>query len=296
MIRGVNQIAISLAEADELAPLAQWLRADGAGGQWRARNINIAVTPGAARHGAPRPHEQGITHCCVQARDPWPMVDALAAAGMRFTAPLTSLGNGTDYAYGALPSGPIIEIESAVFVPEDLDTAWVAHVAFATPDLRRLSGFYAALTGRDFTGGFSVPPRAENGIITGYDDPRMRVGWVPCGNIMLEFWSYAEPRTVPRATAPDAPGYPLIVFEVDRAGLDSAAGLTDLTPVVREDDGALYAHGRDPDGNAIGFVCFDEVPASPRTLAALDDPWLMPRLSALRATLPPPHYRPEMTW
>lgn len=304
MIRGVSQIGVRVRQAGELAPIARWLAAapEADGTRWRAANVHLAVAEGADESGAAlKPHEQGITHFCLQARDPWPMVDDLAVGGMTFTAPLTTLGNGTHYAYGALPSGPIVEIESAVFVPEAISTAWVAHVAFATPDLRRLSAFYTALTGRAFTGGFNVPPRPENAIITGYDDPAMRVGWVPCGNIMLEFWQYAAPPTVPRgAPAADAPGYTALVFETTGLGQGtdalSAAGVADLSPVRREDDGALHAQGRDPDGNAIGFVCFDDVPHSPRALAALDDPWLMPRLSALRSTLPPPHFRPEMTW
>lgn len=302
MIRGVSEIGVRVRHAGELAGVARWLAAGSDGTRWRAANVHLAVREGASDTDvALKPHEQGITHFCVQARDPWPMFDDLAAAGMRFTAPLTTLGNGTHYAYGALPSGPIIEIESATFVPEVMTTAWVAHVAFATPDLRRLSAFYAGLTGRGFTGGFSVPPRPENAIITGYDDPAMRVGWVPCGNIMLEFWQYTSPPTLPRgAAAADTPGYAALVFETvglaQGAEALAAAGVGDLSPMRREDDGALYVEGRDPDGNAIGFVCFDNVPDSPRALAALDDPWLMPRLGALRATLPPPHYRPEMTW
>lgn len=303
MIRGVNQIGLRLRHAGEIEPPARWLEAmPVAPGHWRAANVHLAVAEGADDSAAAlRPHEQGVTHFCLQARDPWPMFDDLAATGVRFTGPLTTIGNGTHYAYGALPSGPIIEIESAAFVPEAMTNAWLAHVAFATPDLRRLSAFYTALTGRAFTGGFSVPPRAENGVITGYDDPAMRVGWVPCGNIMLEFWQYSSPPTLPRAaSASNAPGYTALVFEMTGLRRGTAAladaGVSDLSSIEREDDGALYVHGRDPDGNAIGFVDFEDVPNSPRALAALDDPWLMPRLSALRATLPPPHFRPEMTW
>lgn len=303
MIRGISQIGVRVGHAGEVAPVVRWLAAqpDAGGKCWRAANVHLAVTEGADDGAALKPHETGITHFCVQARDPWPMVDDLAAAGMRFTAPLTTLGNGTHYAYGALPSGPIVEVESAVFAPKAITTAWVAHVAFATPDLRRLSGFYAALTGRAFTGGFAVPPRAENAIITGYDDPSMRVGWVPCGNLMLEFWQYASPPTLPRAApAANAPGYTALVFET--VGLArgtealAAAGVADLSPVTRDAEDVLHATGRDPDGNPLGFICFDAVPAHPRALAALPDPWLMQHLHTLRTTLPPPHYRPEMTW
>lgn len=308
MIRGVNQIDMRLAHAAELAALAGWLGADesaaGAGARrWQACNINLLLHEGAMPGvGALRPHEAGIAHFCVQARDPWPLAEALGNAGMAFTAPLTTLGNGTHYAYGALPSGPIVEIESATFVPEDLTGAWVAHIAFATPDLPRLMGFYAGLTGRRAVGGGKVPPRPENAVITGYPDPRMRVGWVPCGNIMLEFWCYETPATTARAVPVpnDAPGYPAFHFEVtglgDGTDALAHAGVGALSAVTRDAGGVLHAEGVDPDGNRIGFVCFDEAPQSLRALAALADPWLMPRLGALRATLPPPHYRPEMTW
>lgn len=300
VIRGVNQIELRLTDPDAFMPVAQALGASEAddAGLWQAPNINIRVRK-AASAGALLPHEQGITHFCLQSRDPWPIHDRLAAWGVRFTAPLTTLGNGTHYAYGTMPSGPIFEIESAVFVPEDTIDAWVAHVAFATPDLRRLAGFYAGLTGRRVVGGFPVPPRPENALITGYPDPRMSVAWVPCGNIMLEFWSYAEPPTEPRsASAAESSGYARIIFEMPDLDVDmlAAAGVRELGIPGEQGHGVRYVEGIDPDGNRIGFASFAAQPAAPLSIDRLHDPWLMPRLAALRATLPPPHFRPEMQW
>lgn len=309
MIRGVNQIDLTVGRAEEWAPIGALLGAsivDRFGGSTtsRTRNINVALRIAdpviAERCG--RVHETGITHVCLQSRDAEGLYASLASASVAFNAPLTTLGNGTHYAYGALPSGATIEVETAGYAPDDYQGSWIAHVALATPDLRRLSGFYSALTGRGFVGGWQVKPSAANDVITGYDNADMIVGWVPCGNVMIEFWQYLNPVTEPR-TAPKAagsPGYSGLVLEVDDlpGRVDSlvAAGVSELGRIAVDVKGVARVSGRDPDRNALGFIDFSRATDRSGALDTLADPGLMPRLSKYRATLPLPHFRPEMPW
>lgn len=309
LIRGINEILLTVGEIDEWAPIAGQLGATPHAPSesvlaWRSRNVSVAISKANPSVAEPcgQVHQAGITHICVQSRDAWALYDSLAAEKVRFNAPLTTLGNGTHYAYGALPSGATIEIESAVYAPDGYEGTWISHVALATPDLARLSGFYTALTGRSFVGGWQVKPSPANDLITGYTGADMKVGWVACGNLMLEFWQYLHPVTEarPAPKEPGSPGYAAITFEVEglATGLDvlAAAGVTDLGAMTVDAAGIARVTGRDPDGNRIDFVDFTQAYDRSGALDALADADFMPRLAEYRATLPLPHFRPEMQW
>ncbi len=298
MIRGVHQIDLAVREANEVLPVVAAIRAEWEPNdrRWRAANIHLGVREGA-QGSAPRVHEAGITHICLQSTDSAALYDRLAGQGIAFHAPLTTLGNGTYYAYGTLPSGATIEIETAVVPPGEPAAAWISHVALATPDLARLSDFYAELIGRPFAGGFRVPPSTANDVITGYPAVDLKVGWIGCGNMLIELWQYLDPPTRPAAEPREdgAPGYQALVFEVDDLDAEQPrlAALAGMTPVARGADGSARGWGRDPDGNAIGFVSFADAAGS---IDGLDEPGRVPRLAAYRTTVPPPHYRRAMIW
>lgn len=298
MIRGVHQINLAVRTTDEVLPLgtaicAEW---EPQSERWRAANIHLGVREGASGT-ARRVHEAGITHICLQSTDSAALYDRLAGQGIGFHAPPTTLGNGTYYAYGRLPSGATIEIETAVVPPGEPAAAWISHIAFATPDLARLSGFYAELTGRPFAGGFRVPPSAANDIITGYTAVDLKVGWIGCGNMLLELWQYLDPPTRPAAAPRDdaAPGFQSLIFEVDDLDGEAPrlAALAGMTPIERAVDGSARGWGRDPDGNVIGFVSFADRAGS---IDGLAEPGRVPRLADYRTTVPLPHYRRAMTW
>jgi hypothetical protein len=119
---------------------------------------------------------------------------------------------------------------------------------------------------------------------------------------MIEFWQYLNPPTEARSRpkAEGSPGYAGLVLEIDdlpaRLEALAAAGVTDLGAVDVDAEGVVRVQGRDPDGNALGFVDFSQARDRGAALETLADPGLMPRLSKYRATLPLPHFRPEMPW
>jgi catechol 2,3-dioxygenase-like lactoylglutathione lyase family enzyme len=204
------------------------------------------------------PHEAGITHVCLQTGAGQSLIDALGPAGFDFVAPLTSLGGDFRYAYGRTREHLMIEVEDAAYPPRAPDV-WLGHVAFATPDLERLSGFYASLVGREAN--FSprlVGLRAVDRV-TGLENVDVRAAWVHGLNLGLEFWCYTEPATVARADRRPLhePGYSHVCFETDdiAADFDRARALGAVAHAPPQQlRGATAAYLRDPDGNIVELL------------------------------------------
>jgi catechol 2,3-dioxygenase-like lactoylglutathione lyase family enzyme len=315
MIIGINAIGITVGspghlvpilsqlDAHEIAPTGQDQRA-GRPIYWALGNLMLEMdaAPSFDRlPPAPKVYEAGLTHFCLQSLRPESLKAKLEASEVRFASDLVTLGNGTYYAYGTTPAGFVVELESAEYAPSTAPPAWLSHVAFCTHDLERLSAFYAALTGRPAFGGFRVPRNPVNDRITGVPDVDLKVSWVACGNIMLEFWQYLSPKTTPRSVADHKPaGINRIVFEVeDIAGAMPhivQTGVEITADRVDEEDGRSFVEGLDPDGNALTFVSYERVRDDARALRQRPNFSWMAQLNEIRANLTTSSFRPRQQW
>jgi catechol 2,3-dioxygenase-like lactoylglutathione lyase family enzyme len=307
VIIGIQSIGLTVRQQTDVDPLLAALGARALGDSqgnvhgWAAGNLTLEVSLSDrfdALSPAPRVHESGITHICLQARDHDALWAELQAGGVRFNAEMTTLGNGTWYAYGTTPAGFVVEVESAEYVPADGPDTWIAHVALCTHDLERLSAFYASLTGRPWFGGVRVRKNTANDRITGLADVDLKVAWVACGNIMIEFWQYLSPVTEPRhQRADNLAGLNAITFEVTdleavRAHLE-ACGMAEVEEVIGP-DGHPCLMGHDPDGNRLLFRASTDGDA--RALAAAPAFGWMAHLNDIRSTLTTLSFRPKLSW
>jgi catechol 2,3-dioxygenase-like lactoylglutathione lyase family enzyme len=212
----------------------------------------------ARQPGAERPvNAAGITHICIQGKDIDALRLSLEAGQMRFHAPPTDLGTGFLYAYGRDINGNIVETEGAPFAPSD-PSAWLGHVAYATHDLDRLVGFYAALAEVPVIRGGRLRGDARYDSVTGLADVDVRVAWAPVRNLGLEFWQYLNPLTTPAPERPVSdPGYSHVCFESDDLDADRARAIRmGARPHGKAVDlgGSRVAYLRDPDGNALELI------------------------------------------
>jgi catechol 2,3-dioxygenase-like lactoylglutathione lyase family enzyme len=213
--------------------------------------------PAAPRAKWRAPNEAGITHVCVQTRDGDRALDAFGARGVKFSSPMTGLGGEYRYAYGRAGEF-MIEVEDAAYAPTT-PSAWIGHVAFATPDLARLSAFYAALVARkpEFSPRLHAHPAID--VVTGLNDVDVRAAWVHGLNIGLEFWSYVQPPTRARAQRREIHehGYSHVCFESDDIEADFAQAISlgaEPHAPPQALGGALAAYLRDPDGNIVELL------------------------------------------
>jgi catechol 2,3-dioxygenase-like lactoylglutathione lyase family enzyme len=222
-------------------------------------------------------NEAGITHICIQTPAGEAALASLSGAGARFPHGLTSLGGDFRYGYGRIVDELIIEVEETAAAPDAGPESWIGHVAFATPDMDRLTGFYEALTGLRRHGGQRLTGHAAYDRITGLKDVDVTAAWIQGMNIGLEFWSYANPPTTPRAD--DRPvheaGYSHVCFETDDVESDLARAIAAggrPHSAVQDLGSARVAYLRDPDGNIVELLQWSASAAalSVDTLAAPD--------------------------
>lgn len=306
MIIGVNAIAITLGSPEHVRPILSRLNAEqiGSTNAWAIGNMLLEIEIEEQRDRlapAPKVHEAGLTHLCLQSRDAPALKADLERGATRFNSDLTTLGNGTWYAYGTTPGGFVVEVESAEYAPQHAPGAWLSHVAYCTHDLERLANFYATLTGRPWFGGYRVRRNPANDAITGLADVDLKVCWVACGNILLEFWQYLNPETQARQSDDRTQaGIRKVVFEVD--DLDAAASHLAASGVVftgeriDEPDGSSRLEAVDPDGNAIAFASFARAVDDPRSLRRQPNFALMADLNDIRANLTTSSFRPRLQW
>lgn len=204
----------------------------------------------------------GATHICFQSPLDRPLYDRFRERGAepvtRGSEPVDMLGRNYFYMYAGDPDGVMFEIEHAS-VPQFSDNVWFGHIAYATHDIDRLVGFYEELIGNsayqrtDDIGG----PTFDQ--VSGFDDVNFDGGWISANNMIVEFWEYHNPPTIPAADLRPVPavGYAAVVFEV--ADIENelrrivAAGGT-IASNVETEDGAEVVYARDPDGNLIGLL------------------------------------------
>ena len=258
MTLAIHHVALNAVDRDAAARLyiegAGFRAVDHAGDSWLAGpNGYLLVAPTAGPIGARerdrRVCDAGITHICVQSGAGRALWDRLAAAGMRFNDAPVALGTGAIYAYGADGENNIAEVEGVA----DADPAappWIAHVALATPDIERLSAFYAALIGRPVHNrGRYANALFEN--ITGLKDVDVRAAWIMADNLTFEMWEYVNPPTERRQPVEaDSPGWAHVGFAADdlaaeAARLDAAGVKVAATSLA----GLAALSGWDPDGN-----------------------------------------------
>lgn len=299
MIRGVHHIGLCVTDLEAavrgyggVAGFSEVLRTQAVNGApcsvlLRGANGFLELSPSSRNQDKlaepPAVNDAGITHFCGQGQSIETVIDALAAAGFSFPQRPVDLGTGFLYAYGRSPDGAVIEAEGAPFARQPC-ASWIGHAAFATPDLKRLCGFYAELLG--WTESYS--PRLRNNLkydlVTGLRDVDVLAGWARGGNISLEFWQYLHPATTPQ-TAPRPPGrvgYSHIGFEVEslEETVLRAVGLgASVVADAKAEEHARVSWLRDPDGNAIKLIEWTDRQA-PWALSALAYPDILAAVSA----------------
>ena len=219
----------------------------------------------------------GITHVCFQSPEDDPAFDKFSGQGMQ----MVSRGDrpvrlnpqrGITYAYARDVAGNMFEMEQWVTPPRAFPI-WIAHVAFVSPNIERLTAFYSQVVmGMDASPEirrFRGIPNLD--VVGDIDNGDLYGTWIPTPNILIEIWQYVNPQT------PDEPvngsletlGYTHICFEVD----DVSAEYNRLTqlgvPFISEPHQtptSVIVFGRDPDGNLFELLQFLE----PDNLMSLD--------------------------
>lgn len=198
-------------------------------------------------------YSSGIRHICMQTAMDDVFFDAMEAAGAGTHARPAGLGTGHSYAYIRDPEGNLMELEGAPWAPEGAPHPWYAHTAFVTPDIDRLTDFYAMLTGCEAENRNTFGPDAKFDHVAGLQNIYFHGAWMRLPNAELEFWQYLEPQSLPapRRQA-DEPGWNHICFESDALDADYArlaeAGVELQSRPMKMEYFSLF-YGRDPDGN-----------------------------------------------
>lgn len=159
----------------------------------------------------------GITHTCYQSPSAEPSYDKFKQVGIdmlsRGDSPVDIGGYGVTYAYGYDPEGNMLEMEqldAAVLKRAGYDSTyklqgeamWMTQVAFATPDIERLMGFYQkVLQIKPYRRGeYKDNPKLDD--ISDHDGLHLLGGWFKMGQAgkVMEFWQFVEPQT-PQSTS-----------------------------------------------------------------------------------------------
>ncbi|WP_242774358.1 VOC family protein [Sphingopyxis sp. YF1] len=213
----------------------------------------------------------GIRHICLQTGISDALFDAMCASGASAHARPAGLGTGNSYAYIRDPEGNLLELEGTPWAPPAATRSWFAHTALVTPDIERLSGFYAMLTGIDVHQRGSFGPDRKFDIVAGIADVQFDGAWLRLANAELEFWQYRQPATISVARRNAAEiGWNHLCFESDDIDADyarlAAAGV-EMHGAPMKFGVARVAFGRDPDGNI--FELLQPGPSAGVTVGAM---------------------------
>lgn len=213
----------------------------------------------------------GIRHICLQTGISDALFDGMLASGASAHARPAGLGTGNSYAYIRDPEGNLLELEGTPWAPPKATRPWFAHTALVTPDIERLSGFYAMLTGIDVHQRGSFGPDRKFDIVAGIADLQFDGAWLRLANAELEFWQYKQPGTISIARRNAAEiGWNHLCFESDAIDADharlAAAGV-ELHGAPMKFGDARVVFGRDPDGNI--FELLQPGPSAEVTVAAM---------------------------
>lgn len=209
----------------------------------------------------------GITHVCFQSPEEDSAFDKFKKQGVE----MVSRGDrpvrlnpqrGITYAYARDPAGNMFEMEQWVEPPRPFPI-WIAHVAFVSPDIERLTRFYSQTVM-----GMAEPPaiRRIRGIpnldvVGNIDNGDLYGTWIPTPNILIEIWQYVNPKTPNESVngSLEKLGYTHVCFEVDDTVAEyerlSRQGVEFISePLQTETNVVVF--GRDPDGNLFELMQF----------------------------------------
>ncbi len=241
--------------------------------------VEVAGSTGARRE----VNESGVTHAAVQLPRIDEAIERADAAGIhRHPGPL-ELGTGYRYLYVRDAEHLVTEIEGAPHAPVELEP-WLSHGALATPDLRRLRTAYERLLDTEARATSRIRGLDAFDRGTMLDDVDVSVTWVPVANGSVEMWQYHHPATTAEApVAYETPGSGHLAFETDELTTVLARGIDAGFTVVDQPiagDGVEVARLRDPDGNWVELLTFDD-PADARSLRSRPDLTRAARVDAL---------------
>jgi catechol 2,3-dioxygenase-like lactoylglutathione lyase family enzyme len=217
-------------------------------------NIELfAFDSGPSNPPAREVYSAGIRHICLQTAIDDALFDALVDAGAGTHARPAGLGTGNSYVYIRDPEGNVLELEGTPWAPAAATRPWVAHTAIVTPDIDRLTRFYAMLTGIEIHQRGDFGPDAKFDLVAGVPGVEFLGAWMRLANAELEFWQYRQPET--HAVPPidfRQPGWNHLCFESDDIDADHArlvaAGVDIHQPPTPFGTARIF-FGRDPDGN-----------------------------------------------
>ena len=179
--------------------------------------------PGKAAAPNPRPViGPGYTHICFQSSSKDPAIKRFMEAGLsiisRFDKPdgVDIGGYGVRYAYGRDPDGIMIENET-LDAPKRSEPAWMTHIANTVHNRDIMLAFYTKLLGRGPHRTIEREGNAKLDAVADIDNLAIKGGWFNVGNMEIEVWEYARPKT-PKPAGDrhlDEIGYNAISLEVD---------------------------------------------------------------------------------
>lgn len=232
------------------------------------------ATPSAAAQATPPMAVigPGIMHVCYQVDQKTEAYQKFLDGGAQYMGAkeMQQLNprNPVYYAYSRDFDGLIAEIEEVDIAQLNLpkppkNQYRIRHVSLATPDISRLSSFYAIFLGqpefRSFGQWFFMRLKGEKfDNVAGVSDGAAEAAWFQVRNLELEMFQFhshpTESLDTPRPV--DALGYNMIVFDVSDMDAARALLLRAGGTVVTEPgpmDGGQIMFGRDPDGNLLGL-------------------------------------------
>lgn len=222
----------------------------------------------------------GITHVCFQSPEEEPAFDKFHRQGME----MVSRGDrpvrlnpqrGIAYAYARDVAGNMFEMEQWVMPPRPFPI-WIAHVAFVSPDIERLTAFYSqTVIGMDKSPEIRRIQGVPNiDVVGNVDNGDLYGTWIQLPNIQIEIWQYVNPKTPnePVNGSLETLGYTHFCFEVDDVSAEfkrlSQLGVPFISEPVQTPT-SITVFARDPDGNLFEMLQFLDA-NDPMSLDRLD--------------------------
>lgn len=140
----------------------------------------------------------------------------------------------------------------------------IHHTGLSTPDLARALRFYCDLLGFELLTRFEMPPGSP-GMDEMLDLPGVgfSAALVRLGDTMIEIFEFSDPEPAPAPVRRRVCDHGLthLCLQVDDVKAEyerlSAAGMV-FHCAPHDGSGARYVYGRDPDGNAIELIEFED--------------------------------------
>lgn len=222
----------------------------------------------------------GITHVCFQSPETDPAFEKFKQQRME----MVSRGDrpvrlnpqrGITYAYARDPAANMFEMEQWVEPPRPFPI-WIAHVAFVSPDIQRLTDFYSQVVM-----GMEKSPEIRRikgipnlDVVGNIDNGDLYGTWIPTPNILIEIWQYINPKTPNERVngSLETLGYTHVCFEVDDVAAEYERLSRHGVPFISEPyqtPSSVVVFGRDPDGNLFELLQFLDT-NDPMSLDQLD--------------------------